>query len=180
MLNKISDCISSVGIWYYKNMGKTPTQENLSVIFAKATPEDIPVLLEIEESVSGVSTYSPMLDADEWVEEIQKENVYLIKKDGIVVGNISYERSGDSHVYISGLVISPAFQGQGIARESLKKLLNDLGGIQKIDLVTHPENHKALELYQSLGFVIESRKEDYYGDGEPRLVLSLENTKEMR
>lgn len=41
----------------------------------------------------------------------------------------------------------------------------------KIDLVTHPENTKAIRLYESLGFKIAERKENYYGDGEPRVVL---------
>lgn len=149
------------------------TKENIPVTLKKAEPEDIPILLGIEKSVAGTNIYSPMLGADEWEEELQKGKVYLIEKNSVVVGNLSYEQKDNNHVYISGLVISPSFQDQGIAREVLTNLLKEIKDVQRIDLVTHPDNYRALKLYQSLGFVIESRKENYYGDGEPRLILVL-------
>jgi ribosomal-protein-alanine N-acetyltransferase len=52
-------------------------------------------------------------------------------------------------------------------------ILEKCKGSNRIDLVTHPENSSALELYSSLGFKVESRQENYFGDGEPRLVLAL-------
>lgn len=154
-------------------MKKISTQENNHIYFKEASISDIPVLLELEKSVADTNTYSPMLEKDEWEEELQKGKVYLIEKNNAVIGNLSYERKEDAHIYISGLVISPTFQGQGVAREVLTNLLAELKDVKRIDLVTHPDNHAALQLYQSLGFVIESRKENYYGDGEPRLVLVL-------
>lgn len=152
-------------------MEEIPKQESNPTLLKEALISDIPVLLELEKSVAGTNIYSPMLDENEWKEELLKGKVYLIEKNNSVIGNLSYERKGNDHVYISGLVISPAFQGQGIAREVLTNLLEELTDVKRIDLVTHPDNHKALQLYQSLGFVIESRKENYYGDGESRLVL---------
>ena len=153
-------------------MEKTLTQENVPTSLKEASISDIPVLIELEQSVAGTNIYSPMLDENEWKEELQKGKVYLIERNGVAIGNLSYERNGSDHVYISGLVINPAFQGQGVAREVLTNLLEELRGVKRVDLTTHPDNHRALELYQSLGFVIESRKENYYGDGEPRLVLA--------
>jgi ribosomal-protein-alanine N-acetyltransferase len=52
-------------------------------------------------------------------------------------------------------------------------ILEKCKGTDRIDLVTHPENKNALQLYMSLGFKVESRRENYFGDGEPRLVLVL-------
>ncbi|OGG54400.1 hypothetical protein A3D62_00535 [Candidatus Kaiserbacteria bacterium RIFCSPHIGHO2_02_FULL_49_11] len=139
----------------------------------KVSDKDIPILVSIERSVAGRKTYSPLLAESEWREEIKKSSVYLIKDNGVVVGNISYERKDDSHAHISGLAIDPRFQNQGIARKALLKMLEELKEMKRIDLVTHPDNQAALRLYRSLGFVVESRKENYFGDGEPRLVLSL-------
>jgi len=155
-------------------MEQKPPQENTPVTLREAELKDIPALLEIEKGVAGTNIFSPMLEADEWQEELQKGKVFLIEKDNAVIGNLSYVQKDDDHVYISGLVVSPEFQGQGIARKILTGLLEEFKNVQRIDLVTHPDNHRALNLYQSLGFVIESRKEDYYGDGEPRLVLVLQ------
>ena len=74
-----------------------------------ATSLDIPILLEIENSVSGGSIYSPMLSENEWQETFQKDLVYLIENDTDVIGSLSCEKKGDTHVYISGLVIKPSF-----------------------------------------------------------------------
>ncbi|MEK7554209.1 MAG: GNAT family N-acetyltransferase [Patescibacteria group bacterium] len=147
-------------------------QEHEPVQLKEATVTDIPTLLKLEQSVAGTNVYSPMLEKSDWTEELQTNKVYLIEKNNVVVGNLSYERKSSDHVYVSGLVISPEFQGQGVAREVLTRLLKELKDVKRIDLVTHPENQKALQLYQSLGFVVESRKENYFGDGEPRLILA--------
>ncbi len=155
-------------------MEKVLSYENLSVTLHKASLEDISTLIKLEKSVSGTNIYSPMLDENEWREEFNKDEIYLIKKDNVVVGNVSYEARKDNSVYISGLVVDPLFQGQGIARETLVKLLEKFKNTKRIDLVTHPDNHSALHLYQSLGFTIESMYDNYYGDGEPRLSLVLQ------
>jgi len=69
------------------------------------------------------------------------------------------------------LVIHPNFQGQGIGREAVLFRLEKLKGVKRVWLVTHPENFKIINLYQSLGFKIEKRLENYFGDGEPRIIL---------
>ncbi len=68
-------------------------------------------------------------------------------------------------------MVLPEHQGQGIAKIAMEYILSEIGEAKRIDLVTHPENNKAVNLYASLGFAIESRKEDYFGDGEPRIVM---------
>ncbi|MBI2003427.1 MAG: GNAT family N-acetyltransferase [Parcubacteria group bacterium] len=146
----------------------------MSIEFKRATTEDIPTLIFIEKSVAGTKIYSPMLDEKEWAEEIEKSVVYLVLKDNIVVGNVSYEIKDSDYVYISGFAIDSRFQKQGIGREVLTRLLEEFKDKKRIDLVTHPDNEAALKLYKSFGFVVESRKENYFGDGEPRLVLVLE------
>lgn len=147
-------------------------QEHAPAQLKEATVADIPSLIDLEKSVAGTKIYSTTLEEDEWKGELQKCRVFLIEKDGMVVGLLSYEQQSPEHVYLSDLVVSPEFQGQGIARQVLARLLEELKDIKKIYLTTHPDNQKALRLYQSLGFVIESRKENYYGDGEPRLILT--------
>ena len=149
--------------------------ENHQVHLKQASVFDIPVLIRLEKSVTGMKNSSivPSTVA-EWVEDLKNGVVYLLEKDDIVVGDVMYEKKKENHIQITGLVVTPEFQRQGIAREAMNQVLEELKNIKRIDLVTHPDNVHALKLYQSLGFVIESRKENYFGDGEPRLVLVLE------
>ncbi len=158
-------------------MEKLFTEENHIPHLKKASISDIPTLLELEKTVAGTDVYSPMLEENEWKEELENSKVYLIEKDDKIVGNLSYEQKDKNHIHISGLVINPSFQRQGIARRVLSDLLEKFKDIQRIDLAAHPDNYRALKLYQSLGFIVESRKENYYGDGEPRLILVLYQTK---
>ncbi|PIV38485.1 MAG: hypothetical protein COS30_01820 [Candidatus Portnoybacteria bacterium CG02_land_8_20_14_3_00_45_8] len=142
------------------------------ITLQKATIEDLGILLRIEKNVSNLKTYSAMVTEEEWREELSKSTVYLIEKDGVAIGDISYEIKGDSHAYLSGFAIIPEFQGQGIGQEVLTKILEELKNMRRIDLAVHPHNVHAVMLYLSFGFIIESRKDNYFGDGEPRIILA--------
>jgi len=144
------------------------------ITLRKAAVEDIETLLRIEKSVSNLKTYSAMLTEEEWKEEFSKSVVYLIEKDGVAIGDISYELKADNHAYLSGFAIIPKFQGQGIGSEVLKKVFAELDKMRRIDLTVHPHNIHAIMLYLSFGFIIESWKENYFGDGEPRIILAKE------
>jgi ribosomal-protein-alanine N-acetyltransferase len=153
-------------------MTNSEGKEQMTLSLERASVSDIETLLKLEKTVSGSNTYSPMLEAEEWKEEFEKSTVYLLKMGGKVVGNLSYEQKTPDHLYISGLVVIPEYQGRGIARNALTQLIEEHPEATRIDLVTHPDN-PALKLYESLGFVVEDRKENFYGDGEPRLILVL-------
>ena len=143
------------------------------ITLRKATTQDIPNLLKIEQGVAGTKIYSPMLTEKEWMEELQKSTVYVIEKDGVIVGDISYEKKNNDHAYISGFAVDPRFQHQGIGREALMQILTELKNMKRVDLLVHPEN-PAIKLYESFGFTYESREENHFGDGEPRVLMVLE------
>lgn len=142
------------------------------ITLQRATGGDVDAYLAVEKSVMGPKTYSGVTTKEEAREEIEKNVVYLIKKDDQAVGTIQYQLEGKDCAHITGLVVDPRFQKQGIGREALTRVLDELKDIKRIDLVTHPQNTHAIMLYLSFGFVIESWKDNYFGDGEPRIVLS--------
>lgn len=149
-------------------------KKDMSINFQKATLEDISALLEIEKTTMGLKTYSGYFTEEEIKYYIKNDVVYFIKKNDEIVGSISYEIKGERHVYLSGLVIKPAFQGQGLAKQAIAKLLEELDRFKVIDLAVHPDNLSAVKLYESFGFVVKDRKEDFFGDGESRLIMVLE------
>ena len=137
----------------------------------KATNKNITKLLEIEETARGLKVYSGYFSEKEIKEWLESDEVYLIEMDNNVVGSLSYEIKNHSHAYISGLVIKPEFQKRGLARKAMLLLIKKLERYEKLSLVVHPENH-AVKLYESLGFAQKSIKENYFGDGEPRLIMT--------
>ena len=145
----------------------------MDLLYRKANRDDIATLITIGRSALGIKTYSPIIDESEWEQELNNILVYIIEVDGQVAGLISYEMKSSNHAYISDLVILPTYRGKGIARESMNHVLNEIGKTEKIKLVVHPENISAIHLYQSFGFTLESSKENYFGDGEPRITMVL-------
>ena len=138
----------------------------------RATADDVDIFVLLEKSVVGVKTYSGIVEKDEAEKEIEENIVYIIKLDDLAVGNIEYKMEDKDTAYLGGLVVLPDFQGQGIAREAIKQILEKIGDVKKIYLVTHPHNSPAIKLYLSFGFVIDGWKDNYFGDGEPRIVMS--------
>ena len=135
----------------------------------RATIKDIQALLEIEETTVGLRVYSRWKDEKEMIARLDSEIVYFVKNDDVTVGSISYEIKSENHADISALVIRSEFQRQGMGKQAMKLLLEELKDFKKLTLEVHPDNH-ALKLYESFGFITQSRKENYY-DGESRLIM---------
>jgi RimJ/RimL family protein N-acetyltransferase len=142
------------------------------IALKRVSKKDIETLLFIEKSLGNLKTYSPIITDDEMTESLEKSVKYIIEKDGVVVGSYSYEIKSKDVVNIGGPAILPEFQGQGIAKEITQIILEELKDYKRIDLEIHPDNLVSLKLFKSFGFVVESRIENYFGDGEPRLILS--------
>ena len=141
------------------------------ITLGRATPADLEVFIALERSVSNPKTYPGSITKEAALDELTNTQVYFIKKGDQIIGNIAYEIQANDHAEITGLMVDPHYQNQGIGFAALNAVLDELKGVKRIDLVTHPENENAVVLYQSLGFHIESRVEDYHGDGQPRLIL---------
>ena len=138
----------------------------------RMTDKDVDEFLALEKRVSVPKIYNPIVTAEEALEEIRDNELFFIQKGSVVVGTIAYQKKPDGSAYISNTSVVPEYQKQGIARAAMWMMLSIIGSAPRIWLVTHPENVKALNLYTSLGFVVEKQVENYYGDGEPRLVLA--------
>lgn len=146
----------------------------MNVELRRANKEDIPALIGFEKKVAGSRLFSPMLTEKEWLKAFETDEIYFIEADGASVGELSYEIKSPAHAYFSGLVVDPTFQGRGVGTKAIQLALERLAAIPKIDLVTHPENEAAIKIYQSFGFKITERLENYFGDGEPRVRMVLE------
>ena len=148
--------------------------EKISLRRVTLFDEDVDAYLALEQSVIGPKTYSGIVDREEVKEEIKNNVAFFIELEGVVVGSIEYEIKSDDRVYLSGSVINPNYQGKGLGHVAAVKILEKLKEVKEIYLVTHPHNTPVLRIFLSLGFVINDWIDNYYGDGEPRVLLSKE------
>jgi ribosomal-protein-alanine N-acetyltransferase len=145
--------------------------ESKSIQLIRATAQDVDELLEVEKTTIGLKVYSGYFTKEELGDWVNDEIVFLIKNGDDIVGSLSYQIKSNDHAYISGLVIKKKFQRKGFAMEAMKKLIDEhLKNYKLIDLAVHPENH-AVMLYEELGFQKGKMIENYFGDGEPRMMM---------
>lgn len=90
-------------------------------------------------------------------------NPFAIYNDETMVGFLMYARDPDDGVYyINRLMIDQKFQGKGFGRQALIELLNILRElkVESVDILHKPDNHKAIKVYESLGFKLTEFKVD--------------------
>ena len=129
------------------------------------------ILVAFEQIIAEPKLYGKPLDLAGAIKEIRENYYYFIKKSGVLVGTAAYRKREDESYYISNMAVDPTYRKQGIARKALDFILKKCKNTWRIDLVTHPENFRSIPLYESFGFFAESRIEDFYGDGEARIVM---------
>ena len=146
-----------------------------SITLQEVTPADIEKYIATERKV-GSKTYLPWTTEKEIMTVMSNGKIYFIKVGDNIVGNISYQTKPDGTVFIEGLAVDPKYQGKGFARQALNQILMQVKNAHRVELITHPENAPAVNLYQSLGFEIVERKDNYFGDGEPRILMRKVNS----
>jgi ribosomal protein S18 acetylase RimI-like enzyme len=144
----------------------------LKISLRKAGDGDIKRFIEIEQMADS-KTYSAMTTNKEWKDELDKENakIYAIMLGDKIIGDVSYGIKENGVAYISGLCIDHELRGRGIGKQAIKIILEELENHKRIELVTHPENKNAIKLYLSFGFYTEKQMDNYFGDGEPRILM---------
>ena len=72
------------------------------------------------------------------------------------------------------IVVDKASRGQGVGRRLTAAAIDwaRSKGCRRVVLTVVPENKPARAVYEALGFQIEHREENYYGDGAPRLFMT--------
>ncbi len=135
------------------------------------TDNDWKTLVDLEKIAGKSYYYHAITDIDELKKYFYNSKIYFASDKGKIVGYVAYEIISQSEAQITGLIVVPEKQGKGIGKQLIVKILQDLNSINKISVITHPENSAALCVYLKLGFKIKGWKENYYGKGQSRIKL---------
>lgn len=86
---------------------------------------------------------------------------YIIMKDGIPVGVISFENKGNGHYYLGCLCVIPTYQGMGIGTRSFRYMLSICPEWKQIALVTPSDKEQNIKFYtEKCGFSIVGKEMD--------------------
>lgn len=111
----------------------------------------------------------PIASRLEFLQRIEPRECRLVAvAGGEVVGSAGLHVAGLSlrraHVRGLGIGIAPEWQGRGIGRRMIERLLDwadNWAGVLRVELHVHADNDRAMALYRSLGFVEEGRHKAY-------------------
>lgn len=114
----------------------------------------------------------PSRSVQETVSYLDGCDVYLGYLGAVPVGLAAFKKHL-GRVEIKQVLILPAYQRKGYGAQLFRHMLAAIGP-ERVWLVTHPKNTPAILLYLKEGFRISGWNENYYGDGQPRLILEKE------
>lgn len=111
----------------------------------------------------------PSRTVQEQIDYLNGSDVYILYDDEEPVGFFAYKNENNG-MEVKAIVVTPEKQGKGHGKAMMQHLLKLTTG-NTLYLVTHPKNTSATTYYLKSGFEIYGWKDNYYGDGEPRLLL---------
>lgn len=143
-----------------------------------ATTDDLPSILEIEKKVH----VSPWGEENFKFELSKPYSHFLVmtddETDNLVAAYIIYWVLFDE-CQILNIVVDLPFRGTGLAKRMIRQAAQTAiqKGIKKVSLEVRKTNLPAIQLYQSMKFVITHVRRGFYSNGEDayQMILLLED-----
>lgn len=128
------------------------------------------------ESNSGNACYKALTLEGELKEFLTESRVFFAINNGKKIGSVGIKQLSDKQAQLVNLSIMPEYRGQGYGKELVEVTVQEATrlGFETIMLLVHPTNTTAQIMYLKCGFIVTAYKENYFGDGEPRLVMERE------
>ena len=137
----------------------------------RADASDVDLVVAFEAQVMDRRLYGNPLDRDAARSEITANAYYLHLQDGRLIATGATRWRNNGSAYLSNIAVHPEMRRRGLARAMMRHLLSCCDEAPSIDLAVHPDNRAAIGLYASFGFAPTQCQEDYFGDGEPRVIM---------
>lgn len=143
-------------------------------LIQRVDPQLIKKLIDIESNNFGSEA-----GLNEWtlVPLIRHGRVFVFWHENEPVGLCQYMLDWEQpwKAYLIGVSINAEARNRGYATRLLRESFTYLAhqNICEVELTVSPNNLEAIILYQEkLGFVVVNFREDEYGPGQPRVVMS--------
>jgi ribosomal protein S18 acetylase RimI-like enzyme len=145
---------------YQMQWSKTDIADCQDVIVRASDAHDLEIEIQLDIQCFNF-TRDEAVEFNHRIRKENKQDSYIIENDNQRVGKIRIDYStGDAWIY--SFAIFPEFQGNGIGRKALAKVVSDQHNKgYEVFLDVEAENSHALRLYESCGFKL-YQSQDYY------------------
>ncbi len=144
------------------------------MIIRPATAQDIPGIVAVQLKIPQAAQWQ----ASDYARLAEDAGGVLLVVEGTggeILGFAAAQRVADE-AELQNLALDPEHQHRGIGQVLLHRVHCRLraAGTKRVYLEVRPSNESALALYQSSGYTIVGRRQDYYpAPPEDALVLSM-------
>jgi ribosomal protein S18 acetylase RimI-like enzyme len=141
----------------------------------RAGSNDVEAIISFEADVMNLRNlrlYGRPLDHAAALSEVQANEYFLHVRHERIAATGAWCRRDDGTVYLSNIAVRADLRRQGLARIMMLHLLDCCSEAAAVDLAVRPENEAACSLYRSPGFKRSRQVENFFGDGEPRLIIA--------
>ncbi|HVT29342.1 MAG TPA: GNAT family N-acetyltransferase [Lacipirellulaceae bacterium] len=138
-------------------------QSDVTISLRAVVERDIPFL----ESLRRTTMRQVIENHYPWSDAAQRERVLshleyarIISCEGSDIGLLKVV-SSDTEIHLSQVQILPAYQGRGIGRRLIRKILEEAAS-SKLPITLHVlRSNRAISLYRALGFVVSKEDEHF-------------------
>jgi ribosomal-protein-alanine N-acetyltransferase len=145
------------------------------IAYRVANAFDLPVFVSLDKDLFPYSPWSASQYKEEFSSPTRHFVVALNERQSII-GYAGVFAPGAAEADILTVGVVPEYRGQGIAK-ALMALLTDWANTQgstAMMLEVKTDNHEAIGLYESLGYLKLNVRKDYFGAGLNAQVMRLE------
>ena len=145
------------------------------ITYRVANAFDLPVFVSLDKDLFPYSPWS----ASQYKEEFSSPTRYFVvalNEQQSIIGYAGVFAPGQAEADILTVGVVPEYRGKGIAK-ALMALLTDWAnakGSTAMMLEVKTDNHEAIGLYESLGYLKLNVRKDYFGTGLDAQVMRLE------
>ena len=133
---------------------------------------DIDAIFKLEQKLFGHHAYPLFFFRQAF--DCWPHGLLIAKEEDQITGYVLMATSDEQNTHwILSLAVDSQHRGKGIARLLVQAVLTKASAGSVVKLTVDPNNVPACKLYTSLGFKVLEKEEDYFGDGEPRMVMAL-------
>jgi ribosomal protein S18 acetylase RimI-like enzyme len=142
-----------------------------TLMLKRAVAADVDLVVGFESQVMNEKLYGKPLDRAAATSEIGINHYYLHLANGRVIATGALRWREDGSTYLSNIAVHPEERRKGFANAMMRHLLSMCDRAPSIDLAVHPDNQAARALYVSLSFTLTHIHGNFFGDGEPRMIM---------
>ena len=143
----------------------------------QATPDELDDLIKMERDSYAGHAY-PHLVLRQFLDMAGPFALVAIEDDEVIGHTIALPAvsDGEPEAWLVALAVQEDLRGRGTGRLLSSVVLRRVvdRGYRIVRLTVEPDNDAAVSLYESLGFLVKDKVDDYFGEGEPRLVMRWE------